>query len=259
MFTVQHFIWLGITAIIIFFSLFFLLKNRPSLKDFLTICCYICIASELIKIFSTVKIVPSSDGSLYFPYLQTQHLPFHLCSIQIIFIFYARFAKDGKVKDRLLGFMYPTTIIGALFALALPSIFSTTISINQAFTHPMAYQFFSYHAMLIVAGVYIFVCKKETFTTSYYFSTELILFGIAIISIYVNSMVATPVYKNGELVSLEYITNFFYTIKTPVGILLKEKWQWFIYLGILIALAFLTIGIAYIPIFVKSHKNKKVD
>lgn len=205
-----------------------------------------------------VQIVPSADGSVFYPYIEPQHLPLHLCSIQIIFIFCARFMKDGKFKDRLLGFMYPTTLVGALFALFLPSIFNTTISVSQAFTHPIAYQTFIYHDMLVVLGIYIFYCKKDTFTTSYYFSTEAFLIGLSLLSFYVNSLCATPVYVNGKLVSVEHVTNFFFTFLTPIGLKLTEKWQWGVYILVLLGLAFSTIGIVYIPVFIKSHKNRQL-
>jgi len=256
MFSIQHFIWLFITFSLVTLFLIYCLKKRPDFNKFLNVCCIICLLSELIKIFSSIELIPSSDGSTFFPYIQTQHLPFHLCSIQIIFIFIIRFSKESKLKDRIYAFLYPTTIIGALFALFLPSIFSTSISIQEAFTHPLAYQFFIYHGMLIVLGVYIYIEKKNTFTISYYFSTEAILFLISVISIYLNSIFASPVYKNGKLESVEYVTNFFFTYRTPIGIALTEKWQWFLYLGILILLCWITIGIAYIPVFIKCRHNK---
>lgn len=257
MFSIQHFIWLAICAVVILISLLLCKKYKPSLNTVLSICCVISAVSEIIKLFTMVQLVPTADGSLFYPYVELQHLPFHLCSIQIIFIFYARFAKEGTVKDRLLGFMYPTTIIGALFALALPSIYTTTITASQSFTHPIAYQLFLYHAMLIVLGSYIYTCKKDTFNPSYYFSTELFLFVISLIAIYVNALCSTPVYENGKLVSVEHVTNFFFTILTPIGLKLTEKWQWGVYILVLLGLAILTIGIAYIPVFVRYFKEKK--
>ncbi len=257
MFSTQHFIWLAICLVLIALSLFFLFKYKPSLKNFLSVNCVICVLALLTTIFSTIKIVPSADGTFFVPYLPTQYLPIHLCDIQIIFMFIVRFAEDGKLKDRLLGFMYPTTIIGAAFALALPSIFSTSIGVEQAFTAPLSYEFFIYHSMLIVTGIYIYACKKDTFNPSYYFSTQAILLSLSVISLYANSMFGTAIYKNGELQSVEYVTNFFFTYKTPIGLMLTQKWQWIIYLLILIALAFSTIALAYIPVFVKYFKERK--
>lgn len=117
---------------------------------------------------------------------------------------------------------------------------------------------FLYHDMLVVLGIYIYYCKKDTFTTSYYFSTEAFLIGLSLLSLYVNSLCSTPVYKNGQLVCIEHVTNFFFTFQTPVGLALTEKWQWGIYILILLGLAFLTIGIAYIPVFIRSHKKRKL-
>ena len=108
MFTISHLIWIIICITIITIALIYLNKHKPSLKNFLTISCVICFISEMIKFFSTIQLVPSSDGSMYYPFIEQQHLPLHLCSLQILLIFYARFAKDSERKEMLLAFMYPT-------------------------------------------------------------------------------------------------------------------------------------------------------
>lgn len=155
MFTVYHFVWLAVCAALIAGALIFLKKRRPPLKNVLSVCCVLCVASELVKDLSVIKMVPSADGSMLLPYMEMQHLPFHLCSIQILLIFFVRFARPGKARTTVLAFMYPTALIGAALALAMPSIFSSTIEVSQAFTHPLAYQFFLYHSMLVVLGAYI--------------------------------------------------------------------------------------------------------
>ncbi|MEE3424484.1 MAG: hypothetical protein VZR26_02835, partial [Erysipelotrichaceae bacterium] len=125
------------------------------MNQVLNICCIICVLSEFTKVFGVIEMVPSADGSIIYPYIPMNHLPLHLCSIQILLIFYVRFVAKGNARENLLSFMYPSCLLGALAALAMPSIFSTSITVDQAFTHPMAYQFFIYHAMLIALGLII--------------------------------------------------------------------------------------------------------
>ena len=258
MFTYQHFIWVGISVALIVVSLILLKKYKVSLKTLLTICCGICIASELIKIFTMIEIVPNEAGTAMYPYIELQHLPVHLCSIQIILIFFCRFAKDSKLKNMIYGFMYVTCSIGAAFAIALPSVFNTTITANQAFTHPIAYQTFIYHAMLIVLGLYIPMSKEVDLKFKNYWSSLLILALMAFCSIYLNSLFATVVYKDGALMSVEHVTNFFFTYIPPIaGINLTLKWHWFVYLGVLIALAFVLLFIFYLPYLIKEVKEKK--
>ena len=249
MFTISHLIWIIICITIITIALIYLNKHKPSLKNFLTISCVICFISEMIKFFSTIQLVPSSDGSMYYPFIEQQHLPLHLCSLQILLIFYARFAKDSERKEMLLAFMYPTCIVGAILAIAMPSIFNESIHISQAFTHPLAYQFFLYHTMLIILGIYIAISKQVNIKAKHYFSTIAILGGIAFISLYVNSSLASTTYINGELISVDYTPNFFFTYNLPMRIPYTEIWHWYLYMIVIALLAIIIIGLFYLPYF----------
>ena len=252
MFSIQHIIWMIISVAIIVGLLIALAKNRPPLRSVLTSAFVICVCSELIKVLSCIELVPSADGSILYPYLELQHLPFHLCSIQILMILYCRFAKGDILKSPgkqyILRFMYPTCVIGAAFAIILPSIFNTTITVNQAFTHPIAYQTFIYHAMLIAFGIYVPMSGEVSFSWKTYRKTMLFLGLISFMALYLNSLFASAVYENGKLVSVEYITNFFFVYKTPIGVALNTKLAWMIYLLILVALAFVLIWLLYLPL-----------
>lgn len=94
-------------------------------------------------------------GELMLPYVPLNHLPLHMCFMQIIFIAVAKFMKNETRKEALLAFMAPTCVIGGFFALLLPSIFSTTIPVERCFTSVIGYQFFLYHTMLISLGLII--------------------------------------------------------------------------------------------------------
>lgn len=253
MFSLNHFIWLFICSAIIGISVYLIKKNKVSWKSLLNICCGVCIFSEATKVFSVIKIVPLATGG-YAPYLESNHLPIHLCSIQIILIFLIRFIdKRDKLFHTLIAFMYPTTILGAFFALLLPSIFTTTISVAQAFSHPMAYQFFLYHTMLIILGVGIYHFFADEFNKRDLKNTLLIMSVVAFVSIYVNSMFATPNYVDGQLVSIEHSVNFFFTYQTPIGIELTSVTAWAIYLLIIASLGITLITAFYMPII---RRNK---
>lgn len=258
MFTLNHYIWLAVSVTTIIVFTVYLNKYKPSLKNVLTLCCVGGVLSELVKTFSVLKMVPSADGSSVYPYIEPEHLPFHLCSIQILFIFYARFAKDGGKKDALLAFMYPTCSMGACLALLLPSIFPNPLSVDQAFTHPLAYQYFLYHAMLIILGLYIFTSRQVDIRPKHYLTSIGILGVLAFCSLYVNSMFGTAVYENSTLISVENTTNFFFTYAAPINIKFTEPWHWYLYLGIIFLLALLLFAVFYIPVFVK-HKSKKKE
>ena len=257
MYTVSHFLWLVICASLIVGTLIWLNKNKPSLKSVFSIACIGCIISEFIKVFSARALVPSADGTQMRVYIETGYVPLHLCSIQIIFIFFCRFAKESKAKETLLAFMYPTCTLGAFFALMIPTLFDSQTTLVDAFARSHPYEYFLYHAMLVILGLYIPMSKQVDIKAKNYFTSVGILGVLAFLSLYLNSIFATPIYQNGELKSVEYTTNFFFTYETPIGIEFTEIWQWYVYLVVILLLALVLIGIFYIPYFIKAKREKE--
>lgn len=256
MFTVAHFLWLAVSVLLIVGFAAFLLKRRPEVKSVLNVSCALCILSELTKTFCAFQFVPSASGAEIYPFIETQQLPLHLCSILIFLIFYARFTKNEAGRDVILGFLYPAGTVGAAFALALPTIFSKSITVEKAFTDPWAYQYFLYHVMLIVLGIYIAFAGRVDLRPRHYFTSIGLLSLFAFGSLYVNSTLAVPTYKDGDLLSVEYTTNFLFTYRPPIDIPLTEKWHWILYLLVLVSLALSLIAVCYLPIFLR-HRRKK--
>ncbi|MBQ1533225.1 MAG: hypothetical protein IIZ64_00215, partial [Erysipelotrichaceae bacterium] len=69
--------------------------------------------------------------------------------------------------------------------------------------------------------------------------------------LYVNSILASPTYLNGELLHVDFWPNFFFTYQNPIGLHLTELWQWHLYLAIIVVLAFVLLGICYLPLLRK--------
>jgi hypothetical protein len=254
MFSIYHIIRLIISFALIVFGVVYLKRTNPPLKKFLSFACIVAVISEIIKTFSVITLVPSSTGLHNYIYLELEHVPLHLCSIQIILLFYVRFAKEGPFRDIILAFMYPTCAIGATLSLLIPTIFIDIYDPSQAFTHPHPYQYFLYHVMLIILGIYILISKQVDLKPKHYLTTMGVLGTFAFASLYFNSMVASPRYIDGELVSVDYAGNFLFTYAPPIDIPLTELWHWYLYLGIIISLAFGLIALFYIPVF---KRNKK--
>ena len=79
MFSTQHFIWIGICAVLIALACVLLKKYRPSLTSVLTVACVGCVMSEVIKVFGAMMLVPSADGSRVYLYMSMHDLPFLFC------------------------------------------------------------------------------------------------------------------------------------------------------------------------------------
>lgn len=257
MFSVNHFIWVFVSLALIVTSLILLKKYKPSLDFVLTVACVVCFLSEFIKVFSSIDLIPAADGTDFYPYMKPQHLPLHLCSIQILTVFYTRFSKNEKRRETVLAFMYPTCTAGAAFAIALVSIFPNTVPTEEAFTHPMAYQYFLFHTMLIILGLYIPMSGQIDLRPRHCLSSTLMLLGAAFLSLYVNSMLSVGVYSSNTLESVEYTPNFFFTYNPPIDIQFTELWHWHVYLAVLAALAVLLILAFYVPVFVKAKRRPK--
>lgn len=259
MFSTYHIIWLIISFALIITCIFMLIKYKPDLTKVLSIACIGAVLSEFTRAFSLMHLIPSADGSMMTPFLELHNLPFHLCSVQVLLIFYTRFAKDGPLRTAILAFMYPTCAAGAFIALLIPIIFTDDIDVSQAFTHPIAYQYFLYHSMLVILGIYIAVSKQVDIQRKHFGTTIGILFGMAMISIYLNSWMAMPTYVNGEVVSVDYTPNFFFTYKPPIPFEFTAIWQWYIYFAILIITVCLFALIFYSPFFKKKKENREVQ
>lgn len=253
MFGLSHFILIGCSCLLSVLLILFIRKKHIPLIKVLTAACIICVVSEITKILTMLQTVPSLDGSMMYLYIDIRHLPLHLCSIQIILIFFVRFTGNQKLREQLLAFMYPVCVLGGLFALALPT-YLTGMTPLEIFTSPRVYQYFLFHVMLITLGVYIATSGDVRFRVKHIFSSLGILGLLGFSSLYFNSMFASPVYKSGQLVSVEYMPNYFFTQAVPISIPLTEKWHWFAWWGIILFLAFTLFFLCYLPVILRDRK-----
>ena len=251
MFSWQHFVWLGICFVGIVSSILFYNKKKPNFDKVIYICMLLSFLSEIVKVFSTIEMVPSQDGSIIYPYIPTNHLPLHLCSIQILFIVFVNYTNNQKLKENVLAFMYPSCLLGALSALLMPSIFSGTITVDQAFSSPLAYQFFIYHSMLIVLAIIIAKSDIVKWEWKHYFNCIKITLVLGFISLYLNSALASPTYLNGELQHVDFWPNFIFTYKNPLNIPITTIQGWYLYILIMISLMALLCFICFLPLLRK--------
>lgn len=258
MFSLNHIIWIIICAVITVICVIYVRKSKPTFKTMVNICFMVGVVSEFIKIFSVVELVPIMGGNGFYPYLETRYLPLHLCSLQILLFAYLKISK--KTNDtiyHIICFMYPCCIIGGILAIIIPSIFNTSISVSQAFTHPLAYQTFLYHTMLIVFGIYLLENNEIRIRMDGYKKALITVFVLGFLAINLNSVFTTPIYNNSGLLAVSGITNFFFTAVPPIPIAIDYKWQWMLYIFVIALLAVILIGIVYLPVYLREKKALK--
>ena len=256
---INHFIFLGICLVLVVTSLILMKKFKVKLNTALTIMVVIAILSELIKI--TEYIVPYSNdaGEIIGVYFKKTGLPFHLCSIQVIFVIIAKIMKEGPTKQKLLAFIYPTGFLGALLALLM-------VTVKVEFDSILTWQFFIYHAALLTFGLYIPLSKEVTINTKSFLNTSLYLVVLFIISIYVNGLISVPsqdVIIDGEVVGVTegIYTYFFYSTVPPLKDLpiLNLENGWTMYIVSILVVGIVAVTLAHLPFFIKDYKNYRLS
>ena len=225
-----------IISLLLIVSLYFLSRKL----QFNTLCkslFFVGIISEAIKIFTYIIINEDEYGGI----LPKTDLPFHLCSIQIIFIAIVTFANSEKLKRFILSFMLPSCLFGGIAAILI----ATSSSLNV----PMiTIQYFLYHIAITVFALNLFTRKELSLNIKDYFNCLKFLGIIMFFAFYINSM----------LYDGESNINFMYVSSPPVSGLpyLNEEKGWLVYIIRYAILVIVAVTLCYIKPIIASIKNK---
>ncbi len=273
MFSQGHLVWAAISACVIAAGICICFKKKPKLKKLLRIALIIGIISEIIKFFSVAEMVPmvnpavvDSGGNLsveyvptgqYTPYVPLEHIPFELCSLFIVFLILALFAKDGLWKRGLYALMFAAGSIGAAIAIILPSITMYLKSPSDYLTYPLVYQYFIYHSVIVVVCVYIGASEEAGLCSKDWKAAINGLILLDLPTYYLNSIFSSEIYYNDAVVGVTHRINFFSSYVNPLGLVLTEKWQWMAYLLIRLFIAVdLVIGLFHTPLLNRNRLQK---
>ena len=268
MFSTGHIIFIVISILIITVGICLYRKYNVSFERMLNICLLVCILSEIIKVFSVIKIEPilypviqngeifyDSSGA-YTPYLRIVDLPFELCSLNIILLIILHFTQNEKFKDVLTSILYTTCLIGGTLGIVLSSIAPYITDLFSFATSIRTWQFFIYHSMLVIYGIYLYENKKYPIKFENIKYVFLFLIILDFLSLYVNSVFINPIYVNGnELIGVRNQVNFFSSYNNPLKIPMKTKSEWLIYVAIKYIIGSFVILMAFIP-FRSKNKSK---
>ncbi len=238
MFSVNHFIWIGLCAVFIAVLTFVSLKFKFSFKTAAFVMAGVSLVSEISKIISDMEYVNGVDASEGMV-IDAGALPFHLCSLLIFAFFYLPFCKNEGVKRYLTSLIVPVGLIGSFLAI----IMATS---GTDFTKSGPYQCFVYHAAMIWFAIYLVATKQSDLGFRAWIKNLATLFSLSVIMIWVNGALQA------------YDTNFLYVVRPPVEDLpiLNLSNGWFAYFGTLIVLGFIGVTAVHLPTLVKEIKNR---
>lgn len=257
MFTTEHFIWLGICAVIIAVMLIISKRFNFKIDLVVNIILIVSLISEITKTLCSMLPSPHMEGGRF---LDPGDLPLHLCSIQIFITFaYKYICKSEKSKQTILAFQAPTMLLGATIALFVPTV-------GVEFTNVQVYQYFIYHAFIIFYPIYILREKLVAWKFKTYGKNMAIIGIIAFIVLWINSALSVSVCTCEQCLAAGHNyfdrANFMYLTYPPMeGLpLLNLNNGWYVYfitLALLVAVLMLIFHLLTWYFYEKRPSKKK--
>ena len=196
------------------------------------------LVSEFIKVFYYIMANEATHGGA----LPKTDLPFHLCSIQLIFMAILVFSSNQKLKNLLLSFMIPSCLFGGVAALLI----ATTSSLNGGWI--LSVQYFGYHVAITVFVISLLLGKEFPLTVKSYVNCLKFLVVLMLFAVYINSMLYDGVSN----------INFMYVVSPPQSGLpfLTEKYGWLVYICHYAFTVLFFVTLCYIKPIVAAIKEK---
>ena len=219
----------------------YLPSRKMQLKTVCKTLFVIGICSEIIKIFYYIIQNESTHNGV----LPKSDLPFHLCSIQIIFITIVTITKSEKLKRFIFSFMLPSCLFGGIAAILI----ATDSSRNGSWI--ITLQYFVYHAAISAFALHLFTSKEIKFNASDYVNCLKFLLIIMFFAIYINSIVDDG---SGKI-------NFMYVVGPPQNGLpfLNKNYGWLVYIVHYAFLVILCVTGCYAKPLLAWWKERKAE
>ncbi|MBQ3095249.1 MAG: YwaF family protein [Clostridia bacterium] len=235
MFSLGHFVWLGVFAVLIALLLIFIKRFAIPGTCVQKTVFYLIVVFKLFHLSLSMK--PSPDGGLVID--QTQ-LSFHLCSLMVYAVIISNFIKNERILAKLKSFMVPCMMIGAAMALLIP-----TEGVDPAV--PRVWQYMLIHATLVFYGLYLALIERADLSLRA-FVNNLKLLACAVIAAFLMNSVL-----------MEYETNFLFLRKPPMeGLpILNMNHGWYVYFLTLAAIACLLLFLVHLPFVLRDAKARR--
>ena len=229
MFSLGHFIWLGIFIVVIVTALILLKKYNVSPLTVGKIVTVIAVVAKLFHL--SLSMAPSPDGGMV---LKQSQLDFHLCSIQVYLMIACQLIRDESKVNAVKGFMAPTMAIGALMAILIP-----TEGVDPSV--PRVWQYMIIHANMVFYGFYLMLVEKIDLGFKTYKRNLISFSGLGMLGLSMNSILE------------RYNVNFLYLRKPPMDNLpiLNLNNGYFVYIITLIIVAISLLTIVHLPFMIK--------
>ncbi len=243
LFGAKHLILIGIS--VLFTAGLYLLLRKYPLKKLYRPMVLVGVCSEIIKVFYYIL----ANEAEYSGILPKTDLPFHLCSIQILFFLLLAYTNSPKLQDTLLSFMAPSCLFGGIAAILI----ATNSSLNGQLI--LSVQYFGYHCAITAFALVLLTNQERKLTVRSYFRCLKFLVVLMLGAIYINSIL----YDGNPNI------NFMYVVSPPQEGLpfLNEDHGWLVYICHYAALVLFCVTLCYIKpivaaVFQRQESKKAV-
>ncbi len=235
-FGTKHLILIVISFALI--AVLFVFLRKITLEKAFKIAFYVGIVSEFVKIFYYIVRNEETHSGI----LPKTDLPFHLCSIQILFIIFINFSKNEKLKRAIMSFMMPSCFFGGIAAILI----ATGSSLNGMWI--ITLQYFAYHAAITALALRMLFDKETSPKINDYFNCLKFLSVLMFVAFYINSILYDGVSN----------INFMYVASPPQSGLpfLNEEHGWLVYIAHYACLIIFCVSLFYIKPIVLAIKSK---
>ena len=235
-FGTKHLILIAISFALI--AVLFVFSRKMKLSQVFKIALCVGVASEFIKIFYYTVRNETTHGGI----LPKTDLPFHLCSIQILFIVFINYSKNEKIKRMIMSFMMPSCFFGGIAAILI----ATNSSLNGMWI--ITLQYFVYHVAITVLALRMLFDKETSPKLDDYFNCLKFLGVLMFVAFYINSIL----YDGTSNI------NFMYVASPPQEGLpfLNEDHGWLVYIAHYASLIIFCVSLFYIKPIVLAIKEK---
>ncbi|MBO5736323.1 MAG: YwaF family protein [Clostridia bacterium] len=245
LFGTRHIVFIIISFVLM--AGLYIFSRKLSIKQCAKILLYVGIVSEIIKIFYYIyanenKVYDPLTGATFNGVLPKSDLPFHLCSIQILFILVVNLTTNEKLRRFIFSFMIPSCLIGGIAAILIATDSSRSVPLISA-------QYFLYHIAISTFALRLLTDKEMKWRLPDMLNCFKFLLVIMFFAFYINSIVFDGMSN----------VNFMYVVGPPQDELpfLNKDHGWLVYITHYACLVVFAVVLCYMKAIIDTIKDKK--
>jgi len=240
LFSVQHLMILAVLVLVAVITAPLMARKLGFNKRVIWVCAIIGSLCELQRIAFFIE-GTAADGFR----LPGNQLPLNTCPFQVILIIILALSKKPEEHRKLLAFLYPMMMCGGFMGALLAGEALSVHGLLDLAT----YRFFFYHMMIVTLGLYLYLSKPFKYGLEDYVTSLVVSFCSVILGVYANAFFGW-----------EPRANHMFIVRPPApGLpILNLNHGWGVYLFSMACLGFIIITLCYLPVIIRTIRERRM-